>query len=1626
MAAFQFKQNFTKGINLDLDQLRMPQDAAQFIKNLTLNVNVNASAGALAGQNQLVYSPLEGNTQLSITLPGGTNYCIGFYSSEQTNEGYFFIWNSGRNHTIWVINGDTGATTKVYQDNLAGRLLLPFPTALDPQYFISEGRCTLELRSYISLVTGLETNYKFLIFANNFSNQFLIEVNSSIATTSFTTTFFTSSSAFYDPIELVHLGVPTPLKTIGLDTPTAYSPVPDDQLLQNALVRNAWQFRYKTVDFFGRESIHGIISDTYLTIVGGGCIAASNGLQRCVDINFDAGNPYVNQIQIEFRKWSGDDRAGALASNWQIADIFNKYDNSTGEYYQRSFNPAFTTSGTGIVFNPATNIIAYTFCADKNNIPIDPAEAALTEPELPRISSTVFSIATRIGLGNNVRDFQPISPTEIAKVTYSTQLPAMGSCEAAPIRQIIIYASIIRPLNAFSGSTSNTGIVRTSFGQVVFGNADGPCGAYGSFSIDQVFGDQSNPGFIGYMAGMAGSTYSCVSQQVDLNPATGADAFVGYGSGIGFPHVAAQKFVLNVPAGKYLFRIASHKATINDADFQKTSTYVCGHCHVIDLSIPGGPYNFIDNLIKEIEIDCTAGDVILNQPADPVLIIYDLGGGRDGTAVIDGYLYEQNGIDVPVEMNAVYFQGLTPTGTISTRAFGSFFTDHNGYFFAGTDAEYCKIIIIADLCGGSGPVIYDTLTEGIGGIKHGDGTGTPSGACLGVHGNWRNRVYLTTTVTPSFPSCGRRLIKERIALCDDHLAGVPGIPVVMTKGATGVTDANGQVEIVAHNRYSYAAVYAAYSLPILASGIPNFATSPNNKDVLIFSQKGGCPWSACGGCIPSVADVVIDYIDCSGCPTPRVTTLSDFYVNVVGINIYGVQSGGKYLVGFWLHDAIGRHTAVQVLPGESKYVYTPNLNDTTSPYPTFALSQIAFDIDSSFAVDPIFTKMTFLVGANVLFTDFFSWAADWVQPIDSTGYTNPVNPIAIRIYYGSLNEYKKANNFSVNCNWEFIPQATTGSPVEGDVVQFIMNGDGVFFTPMISQPVTYDASGLFFTIEYTVALAGLKNGALFRVIRPSQNTSGEDVPLYEQCLTIPLINGVPQVLTGVIPYRDSYMVARELPVPIIRGEGSLIPPGGVPPIPITYTSSNIDPTLDAAGYSTNNINNKNQVVIFSLEDGQMSFPFFFESPSPSDFWGSHLASRGRVGVINPYEAQSRIGTEIALSDALSSRPNGLNGLSYFEAQNVQVFDKQLWGDIQLIFVETSIMLVICDRDHFLLKFNTSQLVTNPITGVVEAQNTYGIFNAPDRKSGTNYGLSSSDINTARKYAGKVFWLDSTGYMVMHNFAVAVATQVQGYEGYLKNKIAAVKVLNLSQGENGLTYFHGGIDPKTWEYYFTSFNIPHSGSPSYINTQSQMNLNVNETLVLDMDTGMIKGFASFTPEFMGNMPGFFLQSNFFTFKQGHPYFHHAGVGTVPAYANFYGTQCEVRITAIVNPGSEKVKRFFYVEVYTKQSIGGGVGVFASALLYCDTITTEKGQSSRLAVQRWDIKDGYQCAQYLCDLNTPADTNLPVQTGIHKILDGNTLIGRWLSASYTNNPAWAGTYFEISAVVNYGNGVEKSAD
>lgn len=82
---------FSKGLQRDLAHWVVPNDA--YIDALNIRI-------FQAGDQFTVTNPL-GNTEISFTLPAGTNYCLGSYAYTEENKFFFFNWNANDFHGIY-------------------------------------------------------------------------------------------------------------------------------------------------------------------------------------------------------------------------------------------------------------------------------------------------------------------------------------------------------------------------------------------------------------------------------------------------------------------------------------------------------------------------------------------------------------------------------------------------------------------------------------------------------------------------------------------------------------------------------------------------------------------------------------------------------------------------------------------------------------------------------------------------------------------------------------------------------------------------------------------------------------------------------------------------------------------------------------------------------------------------------------------------------------------------------------------------------------------------------------------------------------------------------------------------------------------------------------------------------------------------------------------------------------------------------------------------------------------------------------------------------------------------------------------------------------------------------------
>lgn len=1530
-----------KGVELDNHELNVDDMKATFMKNFTNEVNDNNRISQDEGSNAFIFTPLESNEPYcNLLLPAGTNYCCGFFYAKEINQAYIFGHNSNSNHFIYRIFGDSGGCEMVLINSCLG-------FKLEPKLFISEGRATVQIATRFNKTTGKQERVVYILFTNNDVDQKFICPDDLVATNGYDSAsfpYFETSDPDCEKCTWFNLGRPTPMGCINV-TPVARN-LDDatEKTKPNLLNYKGWQFRTKEIDQYGRSSEHGIISETYFNQIGNSCLANSSGLPRCLRLRFPAGCPLVNQIQLSFRNCAGNTKGLSTVSDWYRFTLFNKYnDCESNNWWERTISNPWQVEydaqiddgatadeaeaaayAKGLTrYHPEDNTFEYTFCADKECAPISVTETNRVENPLPLTSGTIFPLNKSIALGRNKRGFEPMDCNELNKIEFSTQSPETNSCSRVELRKIKIWGLFYNPNN--EGTTR----IRVKDDKTVFGLSD--CSNNNPINFDQIL-PTGQEGIIGHLKG---TDYYAISKQYKYDRETDLAEFVGLtwtldpGSLFDLGrYFAIQVWELNVLPGKYRFHLASHKSAPSD-DYKSTSTYFIGRT---SLANPG---ELVEEQ-RELIIDVCENDFELR---DTPIMIWDLTHegkncttSSEAASSVAGYMYEDEIEKRPIEMAVVttnHDDGVFDFVDVHK----STYTDHNGFYFATRNGRTLR----ATIRGYKNCALNQVLATGQ--------------TTRDTVENWFkfDKLYAYKNLTP-YPVGDRMIIKGRITLCGSPSIGLPGVGVNLTRGGYAVTDANGEYRIVMHD-------------------IGNTAVRSEN---LIISQRGACQILACqDACSFCFANIPVNRINCTG--SARTINVAPVSARINVVNSKGPKMGGRYGVGLYLYDWMGRRSFLQAT--DKFYVDIPSMQQTQ----VYDFSKILFNLNG--AVFPSWTKkVTFAFTENLNWDDDLVWVMERVQFVDNTGKTNTAAPTQIRLYYESLNEYNKQNDFSTNSTWQFL--TTENNSVTGDVIEFLANADGSIFTSRITALAKYNKEGRYIQIDYTDDLKDLKDGTLVKLLRPKQCENKEFY--YEICPAIRIVNQQAVTQTGILNFFDSYLLYRQIPVPVL-----------------------IKPEITA---------DNGDIIQTSVTENQITaYPFFFEHNSPSDTWGDHCSNKGRVGVKNPQEKERLIRMSIAVSNALVN-DGLLNGLHYFEEKDEIVLDEQEWGGINICLAEINTILVICEFDNLVLTYNDNAVTTDE-SGNVVAPSGDRRFGRPERKIGNNFGCQLDDVNTIRKKDGLVLFLDSSKVaLVKHNYAEGQDISIgSDTKGGFKSYISAIvkSVLDYNNSHDDKKFFHGVIDPKKKDYLLTTVNLAQN-SNSYVNNRPEVVIGANDTAAINIYTGTLR-FNSFTPEYFGSMEGDKNDQQLISFRFAEAWRHNKLNNPSNTYNTFFGIQVDEWLEVVFNIDNTKVKNPMWSEVYCPQK-----------LFFIDRIISESGQVSRVMPLWWERRNKFWSADFKCAINTQADTNLPTETGVNALLDGDMLYGRWFRVRYKGIAAGRGIYFELTAIIGFVNGAEKSSD
>jgi hypothetical protein len=1511
------------GVVLDRHQGLMDPEVALFIKNLNYSLTDTSGAQNNQGAQTGVGKPIESNYLYgNVPLPSGTNFVVGSYASKPTVTALVLVWNSNKNHTLYQIDGSDQSIQIVYQ----GPCL---DLSNQPEYFVGEGQCYLQIVYLTDPVTAATIQRTFFYYTTGQNTQKSICIEDSIATNGFSPIAFPYFISTYDPCWMVRMGVPTPTTCVSFqEIPITAA----DAGINNKLIYNTWQFRIQYTDVWGRPSEHSIISNLYIPGIND-CIAGSTGIPRCLLLGFDAGPPNVNTIQVEFRNGNN--------TQWYVDTTLYLYNGSNiGEWWNRSRN----TDGT-FQYDPNTNQISYTFCRNKECNPVPTTETIRIENPLPNTSQSIAKLGQYLALGNNTDGFLPWSQDLIDDFEVTVTPPTATT--GGQLRNITILVPI---WNQEEGSYQQVTKVGTT--GYVWGDNGGNHG--GAKAYSQFFTNTSQSGFLGYLAGT--SNY-VISSQVYLNAAgeiVPDPNFNGLATSPG--RLSFQQFVFsNVQPGTYIFRLASHLADpTQTTNWATTSTTVWGRCPFnatkLNLGQPwsGGfdptPQTAISPQLREPSQEliinvCSEDYSTLND--NQILLIADLaydvtqsiiiGSTSEPSRSTCGYFYETavNGFDqYPVELIKVS----------GANGFNSMITDHNGFYYfstAGSGRTYgftfiyrCTQQSIPIGSGNQGMTFHNVILDEFlaGGVA----------------------VFSDFNTLP----CNRILIEGQVILLPQGIP-VPNVTVVLSRGSTATTDDEGNFTLVAHDD----------------------VTKGTRNDILIIANSGCNYVTSTGGCIAPINITINPCI--AGTCVARILTIPaiDVYFNA----LKGPTSGGAYQVGGKGYDWMGRCGDIQPLAT----INIPSFFQTGVLGP----STVSVSIPSG-TVFPLWMEyLTFSVTAEINWGGVYqTWIVDRVQLIDNTGNVNDINPSQIKVYYASLIEYNKQNNYNTTDAWSFIPTSQT-TPATGDQVSFFINGDGTFYTANISL-VKYDQVGQYFLIDYTAQLANLASNALMRLMRPALCTA-QQAPYYELCGIVKVNKGVAAVNSVVLNIYDAYYLSMAIPVPT----------------PLTSSTAGLNVTTTTTSVSAGITTTESYTVLNPATTNELrTFGFLFEHNSPSNFWGQSNWNIGRVATSDPYETEVHTPDGIAISGALSPTDQ-LNFLNYFDDALKVSYDNANLNGIVAMMVQMSEVFIIGQSNNFKTGFSDNLLRGNA-DGTASIASINNALGQPETKAGQTFGCLLVDKSTISEFNGIVMFLDrAKTAVVRYDYAQCRPISYNVCDSYIVPKIKDVMQYNLNGGNR---YFIGKINQNNSEYLLTDFM---QDAPTYVNQLRYYDVTQADTIAFDSRSGIFKGWYGQTPEYYSGLEGELNDQQLFTFMGGLPYANYSTNN--PSYGTIFGQQVLPIYRFIFSLGKDKKGKLLSVAVYCKESA-----------YFVDQLLTETGQSSRILLNWFNQAMYFWQAPSLCDLNTPFDPNLPIATGPNKLTDGNNLVGTWFDFRFVGDPANANTYSELQSIDVFVFGAEKS--
>jgi len=1580
-------------INLDAAFESLAENESPFIKDLSNDLNANPDLGIGTdnptgeGQSTTVLTPTRSNVAIpDVLLPDGYNKTILAGESATTQEMYVANFNGNGQHGIYVYSGNTGLWQQVIIDP---ELLF---TDLQEAY-ISEHRFTLRTRTN----AANEIIEKYLLFTDGTTYHKWIDVIAAIKTNGFDVTlyaYFALQPPHFDRQELLAWAVRSPMiapKVTPLPNTIAEKGKP------NKILGQAFEFCYQDIFTDGRQtlsspfSLPAIVKQTdFLT--------NPDLIPKRLNVLMDAGSCKTEKRNIFIRTTAkkSDSTLDKPFSDWYLYDTINKFTDSGSNSFAVIGNDYWKRTGgwSQYNYNSVKNIIEYVF--DNSKLPLITGQEffEFLDNEMPQLSVAMSNLGDATQLANNRYGFDNFSNEITDKFSTEVVENLIDRCQV-PTREIklYVYAARERGNSSEPSSARVRGIWLSQVGYIdgqdtqerwggMFPNGNDLNSQDIEFDVDESkyfdlnFADKD--GFRCYLKGTQYYAdcewYLCrqdfTLQKIagkidrqntqDLSYVTNSIKNLGFFVGV---------FTFKVPAGRYTATLGRHNVA-SDGDYRGTSTYIMGIANSRQASIStyltssfpvrAATVNTVKQsalvtVSKEIEIDCTAGDVdVWGRGAQGDLFYVftpflgrgeqGLEGQRNRWQFVEGYLYESEIDKVPVERFPYAFE--------RTGGERGIWTDKNGFFFANTwggnsdQADQDIVFTIKKDC--AYPFDFTVTIE--------------NGA------TWkRNIEVFFDTYNGGVVGSANRVLLEGYVRDLTNTIPYSNIGVSLVGTETAYTDSNGFFSIIVHNGLNNTRVDNIY---INAAG--NFTLS-----------TAGC------GFVP-----LFVYTEPT-CQTtqPRRVPIIVANVNAQNGEATSLKAGASYLVGVVGADIACRVTYVNKFSLQDITSF-PQRNNTNATQIKWLLSG-NIQLQNDIRTRDIKWLAFYIINATN-YKRYLQWVGDLIEFIDANGNvtTSSASASLVRINISSLLETNIKNNFTLLSNYQF-QQADRirvfdnglgqllNTTTYGDLIDLEIQGtnynQAAINANLIppSENVVLNANSVAGTDPTTIYV---KYDRRFDALK---DKTGFWIEVY-----------TPQQTTEILPLSQV-----ESFFPIINGEIAEYVGGGVSNPVYTF------PTQGVLNYWDTYLIRRNIIGLGQF----ISHPF--ESPNITDSWGANVTSGGKTNTINANAQRLWYNDNTIKSDDYIT--NGIiNGLAFFRSRNKKDFKGYQRGGIVAISCQYSVILFICENDWFVTDYNFQYIFAN--AQGIQVANLDQNLSVPHQKVGNNYGCRLQDTASILLFDKYVWWIDTKNQSAIicdYREAVDVSDisgkdetgkseKKFGIKSYLYEKLKVIENWNSIHAENKRFDIVCGIDEIRNNIYVT-FRPRRNNSNnalSFVNRRRNIDLMQQETVVYNLDKKRWTKFTGCTPEAYGKVRGNQTGIEFISFAAGKPYLQNK-VRT--SFVNFFGVQLEPCLIMVCNKSEDVVKILQAVSMDINNST-----------MYSDLIySTQDYGYSYLPLNYFKEEEKMFYAPFLKDMVSYLQNPVPNDFR-STLIDGKRIFGEYFLIRFVHEYGTLGHYFELN--------------